>query len=173
MGQAMYKALGITPVSLSISDVATSLSTNLIDCAPSTPFGAVAMQWYTRFTYMTNYPSSSIYGAMLVRRDVWDAVSPASQRIILDVAREQHAKISRTVRDEDARSLELLKKSGIVIVSHSPGDKEASYVFEAARKARESLVGRLYSRELLDRTLSLVDEYRKGHPEDTTIIHVE
>jgi len=173
MGQAMYKALDITPVSLSISDVATSLSTNMIDCAPSTPFGAVAMQWYTRFKYMSSYPSSSINGAMLVRMDVWNTVSPASRKIILDVAREQHEKIELVTRREDARSLELLKKSGIVVVPYDPRNKETRYVFEAAKKARESLVGRLYSRELLDRTLSLVEEYRRLHPGDQTIIHVE
>lgn len=37
ISQAVYQALDISPVSLSISDVATSLSTNLIDCANSTP----------------------------------------------------------------------------------------------------------------------------------------
>ncbi|MCU0577260.1 MAG: TRAP transporter substrate-binding protein DctP [Desulfobacterota bacterium] len=173
VGQAMYKALDITPVSLSISDVATSLSTSMIDCAPSTPFGAVALQWYTRFKYMTSYPSSSIYGAMLVNRETWDRISPASQKIILDVAREQHEKIKLLTRQEDAKALELLKKSGIVVVPHDPRNKETQYVFEASKRARESLVGKLYSRELLDRTLSLVEEYRKAHPEDKTIIHVE
>ncbi|HPI92422.1 MAG TPA: TRAP transporter substrate-binding protein DctP [Deltaproteobacteria bacterium] len=173
MGQAMYKALDITPVSLSISDVATSLSTNLVDCAPATPFGAVAMQWYTRFKYMSSYPSSSINSALLVRKDIWDTISPASQKIILDVARTQHEKIRDVTRQEDAKALELLKKSGIKVVVQDPRNREAQYVFDAAKKARESLVGTLYSRELLDRTLSLVDEYRRLHPDDQTIIHVE
>jgi TRAP-type C4-dicarboxylate transport system substrate-binding protein len=110
---------------------------------------------------------------MLVRMDVWNTVSPASRKIILDVAREQHEKIELVTRREDARSLELLKKSGIVVVPYDPRNKETRYVFEAAKKARESLVGRLYSRELLDRTLSLVEEYRRLHPGDQTIIHVE
>lgn len=173
VGQAMYRALDIMPVSLSISDVATSLSTNLVDCAPATPFGAVAMQWYSRFRYMSSYPSSSINSALLVRKDIWNTISPASRKVILDVAREQHEKIKNVIRQEDAKALELLKKSGITVVPHDPGNKETQYVFDAARKARESLVGTLYSRELLDRTLSLVDEYRRAHPGDKTVIHVQ
>ncbi len=109
LSQAMYQALEISPVSLSISDVATSLSTNLIDCANSTPFGAVAFQWYSRFNYMTGYPSTNILGATIVKKDIWDKISPASQKIILEVATGQHLKIEKATRYEDAKSIDLLR----------------------------------------------------------------
>lgn len=173
IGQAVYQALDISPVSLSISDVATSLSTNLIDCANSTPFGAVAFQWYTKFKYMTGYPSTNILGATIVKKDIWDRISPASQRIILDVSADQHLKIEQATRREDARSIDLLRKSGITIVKYDIKDREMQYVFEASKKARESLVGKLYPRELLDRTLALVEEYRRSHPSDTTVIRLD
>lgn len=173
ISQAVYQSLNISPVSLSISDVATSLSTNLIDCANSTTFGAVAFQWYTKFKYMTGYPSTNILGATIVRKDLWDRISPASQKIILEVAAAQHVRIEKATRYEDARSLDLLRKSGIQIVKYDIQDKEMQYVFEASRKARESLVGHLYSRDLLDRTMSLVEEYRAAHPSDTTVIRLD
>lgn len=173
ISQAVYQALDISPISLSISDVATSLSTNLIDCANSTPFGAVAFQWYTKFKYMTGYPSTNILGATIVKKDIWDRISPASQKIILEVAAAQHLKIEKATRYEDAKSIDLLRKSGITIVKYDIRDKEMQYVFEAAKKARESLVGKLYSRELLDRTMTLVEEYRKSHPSDTTVIRLD
>ncbi|MCU0576973.1 MAG: TRAP transporter substrate-binding protein DctP [Desulfobacterota bacterium] len=173
IGQAMYQALNISPISLSISDVATSLSTNLIDCANSTPFGAVAFQWYTRFKYMTGYPSTNILGATIVKKDIWDRISPASQKTILEVAAAQHLKIERATRFEDAKSIDLLRKSGIHIVKYDIRDKEMQYVFDASKKARENLVGRLYPRELLDRTMALVEEYRKSHPSDTTVIRLD
>ncbi|HOJ14471.1 MAG TPA: TRAP transporter substrate-binding protein DctP [Deltaproteobacteria bacterium] len=173
LSMAMFQALDISPVSLSISDVATSLSTNLIDCANSTPFGAVAFQWYTKFRYMTGYPSTNIQGATIVSKDVWNRISPASQKIVIEVARAKHKKIEQVTRMEDERSLELLKKSGIQIVKYDIKDKEMQYVFEAAKKARESLVGKVYSRELLERTLAYVEEYRRLHPEDTTVIRLD
>ncbi|HPC47549.1 MAG TPA: TRAP transporter substrate-binding protein DctP [Deltaproteobacteria bacterium] len=173
ISQAVYQALDISPVSLSISDVATSLSTNLIDCANSTPFGAVAFQWYTKFKYMTGYPTTNIQGATIVRKDVWDRISPEGRRVILDVARAQHTKIEEATRFEDAKALELLRKAGIQIVKYDINDKEMRYVFEAAKKARESLVGTLYSRDLLDRTMALVEDYRRTHPNDTTVIRLD
>ncbi len=165
IGQAVFAALDIAPISLSISDVATSLSTNMIDCANSTPFGAVAFQWYTKFKYISGYPSSNILGATIVSKKMWDRITPASQKVILEVARAEHAKIVQATRKDDAGSLEVLKKAGLTVIPLDPEDKDMQYVFVASRKARESLVGRLYSRELLDRTLSLVEEYRRAHPD--------
>ena len=170
VGQAMFKALGITPVSLSISDVATSLSANMVDCAPATPFGAVALQWYTRFRYMSEYPSSSVNGALLLRMDVWERIPENAQELIMDTARREDERIRITARAEDEKALEILKKYGIQVVRADFRSKESHYVFEAARRARESLVGTLYSRELLNRMLGLVEEYRNLHPEDTTVI---
>jgi TRAP-type transport system periplasmic protein len=165
MGRAMFDALGIAPISLSVSDVATALSTNLIDCAPSTTFGAVAFRWYTRFKYMDSFPSTSILGATLINKDIWDKISPGSQKIILDIARKEHEKVVRTMRQDNAKSLVLLKKSGVHVVHSDEGNaKDSDYVLAAAKKVREGMVGKLYSRELLDRTLALLAEYRRSHP---------
>jgi len=168
MGRAIFDALGIAPISLSLSDVATALSTNLIDCAPSTPFGAVAFRWYTRFKYMSDLPSTSILGATLISKDIWDKISPGSQKIILDIARKEHEKIVSTIRQDNAKSLVLLKKSGVHVVRSDEGNtKDGDYILAAAKKVREDMVGKLYSRELLNRTLALVEEYRKNHPKYT------
>lgn len=169
MGRAMFDALGISPISLSLSDVATALSTNMIDCAPSTTFGAVAFRWYTRFKHMDGFPSTSILGATLINKDIWDKISPGSQKIILDIARKEHENIVKTMRRDNAKSLVLLKKSGVRVVSRNEGNtKEYDYVLAAAKKARESLIGKLYSRELLDRTFALLAEYRRAHPNKTS-----
>jgi TRAP-type C4-dicarboxylate transport system substrate-binding protein len=169
IGRAIFDALNISPISLSLSDVATALSTNLIDCAPSTPFGAVAFRWYTRFKYMSSLPSTSILGATLINKDTWDKISPGSQKIILDIARKEHEKVVRTMRQDNAKSLVLLKKSGVRVVSSDAGNaKDSDYVLAAAKKVREGLVGKLYSRELLDRTLALLAEYRRTRPNKTS-----
>ena len=173
IGQAMFQALGISPVSLSISDVATSLSTNMIDCASSTPFGAVAFQWSSRFKYMSGYPTGSILGATIISKGVWDKISPASQKIMMDIALKEHDRLFRLTRQDNVRCLALLKKAGIIIVPHDPKNKDMQFVFETSKKVRESLVGKLYSRELLDKTLGLIDEYRRTHPNDTYIMQAE
>ena len=169
IGREVYNALGIHPISLSITDVATSLSTNLIDCANSTPYGAVAFQWYTRFGYMGEYPSSSLIGATVITKKIWDKISPESQKIIWKISKDSHVKINNAVRQEDTKCLEILNKAGIQVVRDLEETQNVQYIFDAAKQARENLVGELYSQELLDRTLALVEEYRKAHPENNTV----
>ncbi len=173
IGQAIFQALNITPVSLSISDVATSLSTNMVDCANTTPYGAVAFQWSSRFKYMNGSPTGSILGATIIHKSVWDRISPQSQKIMLDIANKEHDRLFMLTRQDNAKAMVLLKKAGIIIVPHDPKNKDMQYVFETSRKVREALVGKLYPRDVLDKTMGYLEEYRRTHPKDTYVLQVE
>ena len=67
-------------------------------------------------------------------------------------------------RSQSDECLRLLKKEGIKIIHSEDTEMNLKYVSEIGRKTRDSLVGKLYTRELLDRTLGLLAEYRKDHP---------
>ena len=169
LSQAMFDAFGITPVPLSFTDVMTSLSTKLIDTASITPYGAVAYRWHERFNYMREYPTTNVLGATIVTQRVWNKIAPQHQQVILDICPSYFEKMNKHVREQDKKSIEVLKKSGIEIVAFEPEkDREQlEFIFETSRKARENLVGKMFSRELLEKTLSLLEEYRNAHPEST------
>jgi len=164
LSKAMFDAFGITPVPLSFTDVMTSLSTKLIDTASITPYGAVAFHWFDRFDYMSEYPVTNVQGATIVSKRIWNKVSPESQEKILSICQPYFDRLSEKSREQDKKSIEVLKKSGIEIVRFDPESGTLEFVLETSKKARENLVGKLYSQELLDRTLSLLEEYRKAHP---------
>jgi TRAP-type transport system periplasmic protein len=171
LSRAMFDAFGITPVPLSLKDVMTSLSTRMIDTASSTPYGAVAFHWYERFEYMNELPTTNVQGATIVSHRIWEKVSPESQVKIKEICQPYFDRLSQHARKQDERSIAVLKKAGIQIVPFDAGkdNERFDFIFETSVKARESLVGQLYSRELLDRMLSLLEEYRKDHPDS----HVE
>jgi TRAP-type C4-dicarboxylate transport system substrate-binding protein len=171
LSHEVYKVMGITPVPLSITDVLTSLSAKLVDTASITPFGAVAFRWHSKFKYMTDFPIVNAVGALVVTREIWDEVSPESQKVIKERAKVHFKRLTKSAMVEDRKSLESLKKSGITIV-HATKDSQinVSWRMDVGKKVRENLVGRLYSRELLERTLSLLEEYRKDHPDSTYLI---
>ena len=169
LSRAMFDAFGITPVPLSFTDVMTSLSTKLIDTASITPYGAVAYRWHERFNYMTEYPTTNVLGATIVTNRIWNKIDPKHQQIILESCPRYFEQINQHARQQDHKSIEILKKSGIEIVPFDPEkDREQfEFIFESSRKARESLVGEMYSRALLEKTLSLLEDYRKAHPDST------
>jgi TRAP-type C4-dicarboxylate transport system substrate-binding protein len=161
---AFYESLGVSPIPLSVTDVLASLSSNLIDTAPTTPFGAVALRWHTKFKYMNALPLANVNGAVVVRKEIWDKISHESQSKIKEMAKHHFKKITKTSIETDKESIEVLKKAGISIVHFRDSQKN---IEEVGKKTRESLIGRLYSRELLDRTLALVEEYKKHHHDKT------
>jgi TRAP-type C4-dicarboxylate transport system substrate-binding protein len=174
VGNAMYEAMGVTPVSLSIADVMTSLSTRLIDAAGSTPGTAVALRWYTKFRYMSEYPSICVQGALIIRRDQWDKISPETQRLIKHLSQKYYDEYVVGQRKDDEKAIGLLKGAGIKIVRVSDKDKKANLAFSLSisKKVRTVLVGKLYSQDFLDKVLGLLAEYRKKHP-DSVVVKIE
>ncbi|GAB6095916.1 DctP family TRAP transporter solute-binding subunit [Desulfatiferula olefinivorans] len=168
LAQAFYKSMDINPVPLSVNDVMTSVSTNLIDSAGMTPFGAIAFRWYTRFKYMSDVPMLNVVGANIVTKKIWNRISPEHRRIILDIADRYCDRQKEDLRAANHESVKLLKEAGMTILqpdseAHS---QQVRFLMEAGHAARENQVGVLYSRELLNRTLSLVREYRETHGEN-------
>ncbi|MDY6933172.1 MAG: TRAP transporter substrate-binding protein DctP [Spirochaetota bacterium] len=161
----VYKAFDITPIPLSVTDVMTSVSTNLINSASMTTFFAMGFRWYTRFPYVSDFPSMNLLGALLVTKSIWNKISPTSRKIVQEIAKYHNDKLSNAMRDVNNRSAQLLKDAGVKIVHVDPDGEFGKYLIKAGITARENLVGKLYSKELLNQALSLLDEYRRLHPE--------
>jgi len=162
--QAVFDAMEISPVQLSVTDVLTSLSTKMIDAAPTTPFGAVAFRWYTKFKYMQEYPLANFNVGVIVTKDIWDQISPESQKKIKVLSKDLASRMIQSRRQSITDSIKVLKDSGISIVHVDMENEAMRFVLQSAEKARDSLVGKLYSRELLDETLALLQEYREKNP---------
>jgi TRAP-type C4-dicarboxylate transport system substrate-binding protein len=92
---------------------------------------------------------------------VWDMISPANQQKIREIAKVYFQRLSEVNEDINEKSIEVLKKDGMKILHFNESDE---YMEEMGKKARESVVGQLYKKELLDHTLSLLEEYRRDHP---------
>ncbi len=163
LGQSFYRSMNIQPVPLSINDVMTSISTNLIDSAGMTPLGAIAFRWYTKFQYMSDYPVLNIVGANIVTKRVWKKISPENQKRVLSIASKYSEKQKKDLRIANAESYKLLRQAGVEIVNIDPQKRpeEIQFMLDAGVAAREAQVGNLYSRELMEKTLSLINEYRK------------
>jgi TRAP-type C4-dicarboxylate transport system substrate-binding protein len=166
---SFYKAVGVQPIPLSITDVMTSLSAGLIDNVFNTPFGIIALRWHTKFRYMTDIPVGNGVGALVVRKEIWNKVSPGSQKKIKEIAKIQFKRLTRDIIEADKKSLGILKKAGIKIAPFLNSATDRGPLLEIGKKARESLIGKLYSRELLERTLALLREYRQNHPNSSFI----
>jgi len=152
---------GISPVPLSPSEVLPSLQTGIVNAAPSTPLVCVALQWFSKFKFMTDLTMSIAIGATVMTKKQFDRLDASTQSLLRDVAKRYHQKLTQRIREDNAESIETLKKNGIRIV---PATESAIKEWEeVALSVRKKLIGEIYSQELLDEVTRLVEEFRANN----------
>ena len=139
--------IGANPVRLGVPEVYGGLQTRMLDTVPASALGAVALQWYTRLNYMAKENFGIIIGGSLIKQEKFDALSEHDQKVLLDTS-ERAARAGDTMaRRDDGRAYASLVKRGMIEVDTSPYKAEWD---AAAKKTREKLTGRVYSKSLLE-----------------------
>ncbi len=158
VAEATFKAFGINPIQLSITDVLTSLQTGLINAMYISPYAGVSLQWYTATKYMLDYPLTNSSGAVVLSKRDFDRMPPDLQEILLRNGKQLMRKLTELSRQENIKSLDVLKKNKIIFTK--PEAKEVPQYEEIGRNARRLMVGKLYSEDLLKRVEQSVADFR-------------
>ncbi len=161
IAEAAFQAIGVSPIPLSITDVSTSLQTGMVNTVYTPPYELVALSWFTRVKYMMGVPLANSEGAVLISRKTFDAMPKDLQDILVTNGQKYFRQLTLASRDENEKSIATLKEKGISVVMPT---KEVAAQFEAAgKKARQLLVGKLFSQEFLDQVESSLHAYRQEH----------
>lgn len=161
IAETAFRTLGINPIPLSFIDVMTSLQTGLIDAFYTTPYAAIALQWYTRVKFMVDVPLADAAGSVLVSKKYYDQLPGDLQEILLRNGRLYITKLTQLSRKDNRESITELKKRGITILTAN--EKDLQDYIEVGSRARRALVGKLFSEEFLNRIEKSVADYRKAH----------
>lgn len=159
--EAAFRMLNINPIALSLDNVRTSLQTGLIDAFYTSPLAAISLQWHTQSKYLVDVPLTNAAGAVLISKKYFDGLPKDLQEILLRNGRLYMNKLTKLSREDNQKSLEILKKSGMKFLAADP--KDLLYYLEAGRKARRMLAGKIYSEDLLNRVEAALAEYRKNN----------
>ncbi|MBI3550933.1 MAG: TRAP transporter substrate-binding protein DctP [Elusimicrobia bacterium] len=163
IAQAAYKAIGVSPIPLSVIDVMSSLQTGLIDAVYGPPMGVVALQWFTRAKHIYGTPMAMSTGAVLLSKSFFASLAPEQRKILLEVSRKHLKELNELSRKENDEALASLQKQGLTLSAKATPELLKTYQ-ELGQKARRELVGKLYSASLLDRVEKSVADLRSGKP---------
>ncbi|MGA9117233.1 MAG: TRAP transporter substrate-binding protein DctP [Bacteroidota bacterium] len=165
IAEATFRAFGVSPIPLAVTDVLTSLQTGLVNAAYASPLAAIAMQWHTRVKYMMDIPLADASGAVVLSRKMFDSLPPDLQDILVRNGKKYLTLLTRKSREENARAIQTLKKNGVEVIHASSARTRQEYA-EAGKRARRELVGRLYDKAFLDRVEQTVAEFRARRTPD-------
>lgn len=158
LAELFFKAFDISPIPLAAPDVLTALQTGVIDSAYSSTLGCIALQWFTRVSYMTDVPITHGMGAALVSKKALRKVSPEDLAIMQEVAAPILRELTETTRVQNLEAIEEMKKEGVQVVKVS--EAVHKQFFTTGQGAWQDGAGKLYSVELLEQVKSLLATYR-------------
>ena len=155
----MFKALGISPIPLPLTDVMTGLQTGLIDTIASSPVGAIGLQWHTRVKYLTQVPLAYLYATLVIQEKALNRLSEGDSQILYETLRTTFANLDRQSREENLQALQALKQQGIALVQPTLEQQQTWEKHANDTLATLSSQG-FFSDEMLSRMQSLVQGQR-------------
>jgi TRAP-type C4-dicarboxylate transport system substrate-binding protein len=121
---AVMEGLGLSPVTLPITDVLTGLQTGLIDIIGTSPIGAIAFQWHTKVKYISNAPLAYLFATLAVDRSVFEKLSTEDQGVMREVMERIYRLIDAQNRKENAEASVALGAQGLEFVEFNSGEEE-------------------------------------------------
>jgi len=158
VAETFLKSFGIKTYPLHLTDVNTGLETGMIDSFYAPPLAAVAFQWYAKVDSMLDYPMVNSTGALLMKKSIFNRLSPANQAILRDAGEKYCDELIRLSRRDNEEARVVLKEEEIQFTQPSA---DLTVLFR--KRAQETYlknIPKLYSRELFDQVQSHLNEYR-------------
>ena len=159
--EAMYRVFNIVPIPLPITDVMTSLQTNLIDAVYAPPLAAIALQWFTQTKYVTDLKLADSTGGIIMTKKAFNSLAPADRAVLKSTGKKYARRLVEMTRADNEKSYATLIEAGLKMVE-VPAD-EVERIRNTSKEVWTKLAGKLYTKELLDEAIAIVEAKRAGN----------
>jgi TRAP-type C4-dicarboxylate transport system substrate-binding protein len=159
MTKVIFEEANVSAIPLSVPDVLVALQTGLVDVVYAPPTGAISLQWFTKIKYMTDVNLIYLIGAVVMKKDVFNKIAPAHQKILLDVFEHQMVELKTTIRKENQEAIKVMIKHGVKIIT--PTAEQVAEFKKVSAKAMQRLEGKSFSKKVRDQVIEKISTYRK------------
>ncbi len=160
LNEALFRKMGVHPITLSLADVYTGLQTGLIDTIGATPTGALAFQWHTRIRSITDTPLLYLVGALVIDNKRFNKIKAEDQIVIQTIISKTFASMDKANRKDNKNARQALLKMGTEFVK--PDEGEITLWDKLADEVIEETGHKAASPELYHKLKDLLKKYRSG-----------
>jgi TRAP-type C4-dicarboxylate transport system substrate-binding protein len=154
-----WPLLGVRIVATPIDGAWKAYEERWFDGFFAVPSAALAFQWSTEARYMTDLRVSFLRACILIATRAFDALPIEARQALMSSSAKGIMQLEELGRAQDEQLLGgLFQKQGLTAVPVSEGFR--SEFFAEALAARERIAPRLVKRELLERVLALLADFR-------------
>lgn len=149
LARAIWEVFDVKPVPLALQDVYMSLQSGIIDTAYISPAAVTGLGWHQKAPNMLDVPVTNGAGALLLKKDIWDKISPADQEVLKKTADQVMSRLVAKSREENAKAINVLQEKGGVKLVLVPASERPGFLSKGAESA-DRLVGKLYTKQELE-----------------------
>ena len=166
--KAISDSLNIPTISLPLPDTLTALQTGMVNAFYGTPLHVLNFQWYKYINYMYSPPIFYTPSFAIATMKTWNSLPPDIQEYWFDetVNKIKEESLGQ-IHEADQKALEVLKGSGIQVVDIPPD--QLKEIQDRTFKLWKEMAGDIYPQELLDKIVSILEEYRSQQKEVSLI----
>lgn len=144
---------------LSATDIVPSLQTGIIDTVVYTKTLAFSLHMFQKAKYMMDLPYSTLTGATVIDKKVWDRIPAELQPKLKQIFNELGKQSTDTARKLENDALAEMKKHGLQIV-HVTDEPEWYKLLDSIRNV---IRGKVVPESTFDEVFRIVKEYRASH----------
>jgi TRAP-type C4-dicarboxylate transport system substrate-binding protein len=159
MTTVIFEEANVAAIPLSVPDVLVGLQTGMVDVVYASPSLAISLQWFTKTKYLTDVNLIYLIGGIVMKKKMFDKMSPAHQNILMDAFRREMPRLKTTIRKENQEALEVMVKQGVKIITPSPA--QVAEFKTVSAKAMQRLVDKSFSKKVKDEVTAKLEAYRK------------
>ena len=131
----------------------------MVDTVYSSPLAAIAVQWFTKVSYMTDVPLAYSVGAVVLRKADYEKIPQAQKPVVEAAFSRQLTPLKEQLRKENEKAIQVLQGKGIKLVS--PSARDLKELQTLCFKGISTLGEDQFSKKTLEDVRNLLKSLRK------------
>lgn len=160
MGQA-WKKSGYNIVPNELKDLMMALQSGMVEAFYLPPLLAASGQYFALAPNMCSQPVAPLLGGLVISDKIWHDIPDKYKEQMIATAQKMADNLYKKTIELEKEAIEEMKKHKLVINTPPPDALEKWKA--ASDKGMDVLVGKTFSKEIYDKMVFYVTEYRNEH----------
>ena len=119
----MWKAIGVSPLPINITETMSALQTGIVDGLDNSPMWFMTTSWYHNIKFLLKTEHIYQPGFFVSNMEYYNSLSPELKKALVDATIGIPEKVTSMVRTFEKNVFDIFKKSGIKISDISPAER--------------------------------------------------
>ena len=154
-----WKKSGYHVIPTELKDLMMALQSGMVEAFYLPPLLAGAGQYFPFAPNMCSLKIAPLVGGMVIVNRIWEKIPEGYKQSMMAAVQKIQVKLGGKTDALEIEALASMKKNGLII-HEVPADSLPQWK-EAANKGMDELVGKVFSREIYEKLLQMLQEYRQ------------